>query len=721
MKDITTIRTDFDRSVGGSYDRNQQVIDDIRFAKVPGSQWLGSDYEQYQNKPKPENNKIARQINRILGQYERLEMNAKIISASEKATDEDAELLQSRWRNDFNSSDGIEALNNAADEAFHGGFGAFKMVAEYEDDELEDDDYQNLSIEPIYSAASSVVFNAGAYRKDKRDAVQGWHLIRVNRHETAERFGVSIASYPESTTNYNYFDWYCDNSKDVYIAHYYEVVNKTITEYDFNGLVITQQGRKITDAMGNKLDKELLDELKETVPFERKRRKIQYVEYALLSGDQFLIKPRKTPFKTIPIVPQYGYHQVLNGVEYFCGEVARQRDNQRFLNMGFGSMMELMAQPQTTTPEYLPEQVQRFASQFANHTVDNYPYLMTDPVKDSGGNITHMGPVGLHQPAQMGTGLQAAMQFLDANITQQGGTGQSTVPSNASADAIKQVNEREDDSYQPMFQNAMQSLKAACEVWIPAAKELYFTNERTIRLEGPDGSYSQVKTMQYEMDQESEQFGPFKNSCRGQYDVSIKVGESHKSKKEADRAANLEILQFTETNTPMGQMTLNNLILTTTGEDTADARRIARFQNLGIMLDMGIDPQPKTDEERKHLEGLIQQKQQAAQNPQPDAAMVMAQAEMLKGQADLLEQQNRQQEMQISAGKINAEAQGRLDKLNSETAINAAKIQQEQQKIDNDAIDNATKNAIKMTELEWQAQMDLNAQVQQNQQVTNIR
>ena len=140
MKNINEIRTDFDRSVGGSYDRNEQVIEDIRFAKIPGAQWGGADFEQFQNKPKPENNKIARQINRILGQYERLEMNAKIISASEEATDHDAELLQSRWRNDFNSSDGIEALNNAADEAFHGGFGAYKLVAKYEDDEREDDD-----------------------------------------------------------------------------------------------------------------------------------------------------------------------------------------------------------------------------------------------------------------------------------------------------------------------------------------------------------------------------------------------------------------------------------------------------------------------------------------------------------------------------------------------------------------------------------------------------
>ena len=94
--------------------------------------------------------------------------------------------------------------------------------------------------------------------------------------------------------------------------------------------------------------------------------------------------------------------------------------------------------------------------------------------------------------------------------------------------------------------------------------------------------------------------------------------------------------------------------------------------------------------------------------------MVMAQAEMLKGKADLLEQQNRQQEMSISAGKIQAEALSRSDKLQSETQLNIAKIQQNQQKIDNDAMNNATKNAISITEMEMTAQRDLNNELRQN-------
>ena len=693
MKDINEILVDFNHSVTGSYDKNQQVIEDIRFAKIPGAQWYGSDADQYRNKPKPENNKIARQINRILGQYMRLEMNAKIISASEEATDEDAEMLQSRWRNDFNISDGIEGTQNAADEAFHGGFGAFKLVASYEDEESPNEDYQSLNITPVYSAASSVVFNAGAYRKDKRDAKQGWHLVRVNRSETEEEYGVSLAPFPEATTNYNYFDWTCDNTKDIYIAHYYEVIKKKITEFDFNGLKIIKDGRTYKDEFGNKYDKEMIDDLKEGVEFEKKTKTIQYVEYALISGDQFLIEPRRTPFRTVPIIPQYGYHQVINGIEFYCGEVCRQRDNQRFLNMGFGAMMEIMAQPQVEVPEYLPEQVQRFASMHANRIVENYPYMMSDPVKDKSGNITHMGPVGTHTPPQIGTGMQAAMQYLNQNLDEQGGTGQSTLPSNTSAAAVQQLNDRQDDSYQPMFQNAMQSLKAACEVWISAAQKIYFQNERTLRLESADGSYSQIKTMQYKFDEDRQMIGPFKNSALGKYDVVVKAGEGHKTKKEADKSDNLEILQYTDTATPKGQMVLNNLILSSSAEGTQDARRIARHENIKIMVDMDIDPQPKSDEERQYVEQLMQAKEQAAQNPQPNPQMVLAMAEAQarkdEGQAaiqnevndaeknriELLKLQLRDKELNIKAAEVGVKVENiRMDTMEKQANIRGKNI-----------------------------------------------
>jgi len=273
MKDIQDILVDFNDAIASRYELNKSCLEDIEFAKVAGAQWKGSDDgEQFANKPKPENNKVFKQVNRLLGQYQRMEMNARIASASDEATDEDADLLQGRWRNDFNMSDGIEALNNAADEAFFGGFGAFKVVAKYEDEEDPTPENQYLCIEPVYSAPSSVVFGAGAIRKDKQDAKQAWQLIKVNRKATEDEYGVNLASFPQSM---GFFDWCSsDSSKDVYVAHYYEVFEKTLTDYDFGGGFVVTTGDGIKDSFGNKVSRDELSELRAVADYEIRKRKV---------------------------------------------------------------------------------------------------------------------------------------------------------------------------------------------------------------------------------------------------------------------------------------------------------------------------------------------------------------------------------------------------------------------------------------------------------------
>ena len=145
MKKPEEVLVDFRKSYSAEYDKRQRVLADLRFALLPGAQWEGSDSEQWANKPKPENNKLFKSIMTINGRFQEAELNARISSASDDATDDDAEVLQKLWRNDFGSSDGSEALNTAFQEASFGGFGAVRMVAKYEDEENPSDDQQYIA------------------------------------------------------------------------------------------------------------------------------------------------------------------------------------------------------------------------------------------------------------------------------------------------------------------------------------------------------------------------------------------------------------------------------------------------------------------------------------------------------------------------------------------------------------------------------------------------
>lgn len=704
MKKLEDIHADMAEAMSGSYDRNQQCLDDYEFAIVEGAMWKGAYASQFANKPKPEINQIFGSINRLLGQKERLEMNAKITSCSDDATDDDAELLQSLWRNDFGTGNGSEAVNNSDKEAFFSGFGAYKLVSKYEDEENPDPDRQYLSVEPIMSAASSVVFGPSVL-KDKSDCTQSWHIVRTSRKMLEDEYGGSVASVGSQ----QWFDWNTDSQKDVFVAHYYETVIKTITTYDFGGYIVTH-GDEITDEAGNNIEKKDLDSLKQFNEFKKTTKKSKCVEYALISGDKFLIKARKTPFKRTPIIPQYGYYSVINGIEHYCGEVRKRRDPQMFMNAYYSSLMEIMSAPQVEKPEYAPEQIARHRAERERADIDGAAFILSDPIKNPDGTIAHFGPIGRQVPPSIGTGLAAAGQQLQTTLLDMSGTGASTVPSNAAADAIRQVNERQDDTFQPLMQNSMAANRAACTAWIDAAKVLYFTNPRRLRAQARDGRGSMVETMQYGMSGDS--YGPYKNSARGKYSVQVKIGETHKSRKEAELETTLKMLQFADSNSAQGQLLLNQAIISTTGEGGDRARKIANYQMIDALMSLGLDPDPDTQEEQEYVQRKMQELQNAQQQEDPN--MVMAQAEMLKGQADMLAQQNKQEELRLQAAKAGAEIQGKRDKLESDLAVASNASQQNQQRIDNERIDRAVKNGIEISKLENQFKKDISAQVLDN-------
>ena len=655
-------------------DMREECLKDLECFFIDNKWWAGNYGVQFKNKPRPEFNKIWKAINRVVGDICEMELNAIIVSNSDDATDEDSELLQKRWRNDFNASDGAEASEIATMEAAIGGFGCTKMVSKFEDEENPDPEKQYLCSEIIHSACTHVFTDAASIRKDKADMRWGWELIRTNRKAIEEEYGRSVTPFAgevfiasDNSINYR------DNKKDLILAHYWEVVEKKLTTYDFSAMVNLQitTGDGIKDQSGNKYKQDDLKlmredykaEIGEDVP--TTKRKIKCVEYALCDGEGYLEKA-KTPFKRVPLFPRYGYHTVINGNEYYCGEVRKRRDTEMFQNMYGSTMMEIMAAPQVTKPEYLPEQIAAHAAERARADIDNAAFLLSDPVTDANGNITHMGPIAYSQPPQMGSGLQGAGAFLDKNTAEHNGMGSATVPANTAAAAVQAVNERQDDAYTPMVRNTMHAIKAQCEAWIPAAQAIYFSNQRKIRVEEADGNYSQITTLEMkQMDDGS--YGPYGNAARGRYSVMIKQGQSYKDTKAAELEQNLQIVQAMGTDTPVGQMASLQLVLSTTGEGTYFSRKIARFQQMDMLMGMGIDPEPQNPEEEKYVQQKIQQMQMAAQNQQPDPQMLAAQAMQQEAQAKMMDAQSNMVDKQVD--QYNAETK-RIDVIGNLQAKN---------------------------------------------------
>ena len=78
MKKFQDIIADFNEAYSSEYERRLQVVQDIEFAFIPGQQWAGADLQQFKNRPKPENNKLFKNIMSLVGRYQEAEFGARI-------------------------------------------------------------------------------------------------------------------------------------------------------------------------------------------------------------------------------------------------------------------------------------------------------------------------------------------------------------------------------------------------------------------------------------------------------------------------------------------------------------------------------------------------------------------------------------------------------------------------------------------------------------------
>ena len=118
--------TEFDRVQTALRDERLQCLQDRRFYSIAGAQWEGPLYNQYENKPKFEVNKIALSVQRIFSEYRNNRITVDFI-AKDGRDDSLADTCDGLFRADEQDSVAEEAYDNAFEEAVGGGFGALRL------------------------------------------------------------------------------------------------------------------------------------------------------------------------------------------------------------------------------------------------------------------------------------------------------------------------------------------------------------------------------------------------------------------------------------------------------------------------------------------------------------------------------------------------------------------------------------------------------------------
>ena len=594
-------------------DERLQCLQDRRFYSLCGAQWEGPLWDQYENKPKFEVNKIMLSVIRIVNEYRNNRITVDYVS-KDGENDKLADTCDGLYRADEQDSVADEAYDNAFEEAVGGGFGAWRLRTVYEDDEDEENEYQRIRMEPIFDADSSVFFDLNSKRQDKSDAKSCFVVTSMTRASYKEEWGDDPTDWPKIIHQYE-FDWATPDV--VFIAEYYKVeeVNETIRI--FRAIDGTEERYRQIDF---EKDENLEETLNAIGSREVRRRKIKRkrVHKYIMSGGKVLEDAGYIAGNCIPIVPVYGKRWFVDNIERCMGHVRLAKDAQRLKNMQLSKLGEISALSSVEKPILTPEQVSGHQLMWADDNLRNFPYLLVNPITAPDGSQTVSGPVAYTRSAQIPPAMAALLQITEQDMQDILGSSQQAdkMVSNISGKAVEMIQTRVDMQTYIYMSNFAKGMKRCGEIWLSMAKDIYVEEGRRMKVIGRTEDVETVELMQ-PMVSETGEVVMENDLSQAKFDVIVDVGPSSSSKRASTVRALTGMMAITDdaqTKQVLQAMAMMNM----EGEGIGDVRDFFRKQ----LLRMGVVK--PTEQE---AEELMAEQQAQGQQQDPNAIFLQAAAE----------------------------------------------------------------------------------------------
>lgn len=600
-------------------DERLQCLQDRRFYSIAGAQWEGPLGTQFENKPRFEVNKVHLAVVRIFNEYRNNRITVNFVSKEGQDNEQLADTCSSLYRADEQDSCAEEAYDNAFEEAVGGGMGAWRLRAEYEDEEDEDNEYQRIRFEPIFDADSSVFFDLNAKRQDKSDARSCFVLTSMTHDAFREEWNDDPATWPK-TVYQRQFDWLTPDV--VYVAEYYKVEETKETIYFYRGLDGTE--RKVTQT---ELDGD--DTLEETLAAtgfklsRQKRVKRRKVHKYIMSGKGVLEDCGFIAGKHIPIVPVYGKRWFVDNIERCMGHVRLAKDAQRLKNMQLSKLGEISAMSSVEKPIFTPEQIASHQIMWAEDNIKNYPYLLVNPLTDGNGNVTAVGPVAYTKAPEIPPAMAALLQITEQDMQDVLGNQQAgeQLQPNISGKAVELIQGKLDMQTFIYVSNMSKAIRRSGEIWLSMAKDILVDEGRKMKGIGSSGEVEGIELLRPMANQETGEVEHENDLSDADFDVSVDVGPSSASKKQStvrSLTGMMQITQDPETLQVLGAMAMMNM----EGEGISEVRDYFRHK----LIKMGVVK--PNDEELKEL-----QAEQANTPPDPNAQFLAASADQAAAQA----------------------------------------------------------------------------------------
>lgn len=631
---LNSILCKFDMDWMSSDEARTEATNDLYFSRV--SQWDDwlSEYTTLQYRGQFD---VVRPVVRKLVAEMRKNPIDVLYKPKDGANPDSADVLMGMYRTDMRHNTAKISVNIGVREQIEAGVGAWRFVAEYEDQDPTSNN-QVIRRVPIHEACSHVIWDCNSKQMDKSDArhctiispmsKEGWKVY-------AEENGFDDEELPtfQSPDSNWLFPWV---SKDVvYVGEFYEVEEKKEIAFIYldplTGEPVSYFKRDIKD---------VIDELAERgmQKIAEKKVKRRRVYKSILTCTQILKDRELIAGEHIPIVPVFGEWSFAGDKEVYEGVVRLTKDGQRLRNMIMSFNADIVARNPQKKPFFYPEQIAGYEHMYSG--TDAYPYYLINRTDENGGDLPPTPVAYMEEPAVPQANaymLEAATQSVNQVATM--GVDADAANGQVAFDTVNQLNMRADLETYVFQDNLATAMRRDGEIYASMVNDIYDV-PRNVMMTLEDGSEKQVQLLTQVVDYQSGQVVTL-NDIRGRYECYTDVGPSFQSMKDQNRAEIQELLAKVPPGTPEWQMLLLQYFTLLDGKGVEMMREYANKQ----LVTMGLK-KPETPEEMQ----MVQEAQQQPQQPSPE--QLQAQGVLLTGQADLLNAQVKQQQLQVDAAKV---------------------------------------------------------------------
>ncbi|MEY4952551.1 MAG: hypothetical protein RL299_975, partial [Pseudomonadota bacterium] len=448
-----------------------------RFVTIPGAQWDDEWGDQFENAIKLEVNKVGRGVEKIERDYRENRIVPDFRPDGKLADQDTADTLDGLHRADSYRFKSQQARDNAVFEAIAGGFGAYRLTTEWDDEQDKENDH--LRINPaalITDADQSVYFDLNAKLYDKSDARFAFVRIAQTRSAFEDEFDGMASDWPENRMKVQ-ADWFTPET--VAVAEYYEREDVTDTLWILTYSLTDQERRLWASEMAKG---ELAGLKADGWQARSQRRKRCRVRKYILSGAEVLEDCGHISGERIPIVPIYGKRYFVDGIERWKGHVQDKMDPQRLYNTLVSSLAEADAQSPREIPIFASSQMDPALDLlWSEMNIKRHPYALVHPlINEATGDIISAGPIGMITPPQVPPAKAALLQLANNDLLEDMQDSSEQVRANTSAEAMDIAATRIDAKSGIYLDNIRQSVQCEGEIYLGMVAEVYSDAGREI-------------------------------------------------------------------------------------------------------------------------------------------------------------------------------------------------------------------------------------------------